>query len=141
MAALICRKRRRRSVMAFPRSTARWKQSLPAQEIDHVAVEQPGLLDLAGVSSPRQHLQFAVLDPLLERKGVLMGVVLAAGQDDRRAGDLRLVVLWVGRRVGLELMDDRVDIAELVALAEHVGEERRERRGAKRRAHVVEGVA
>src|SRR3954469_20001309 len=109
--------------MASPRSTARRKQSVPGEKIDHVAVEQPGLLDLAGMSSPRQHLQFAVLDPLLEREGVLVGVVLAAGQNDRRAGDLRLVILRVGPRLGLELMDNRVDVAKLIALAEHVGKE------------------
>src|SRR3954470_12716787 len=100
--------------MAFPRSTARWKQSVPGQEIDHVAVEQPGLLDLTGVSSPRQHLQFAILDALLEREGLRVGVVLAAGQDDRGAGDPRLLVLRVRRCMRLELMDDRVDVAELV---------------------------
>jgi len=70
-----------------------------------------------------------------------VGVVFAAGQDDRRAGDLRLVILRVRRRVGLELMDDRVDVAKLIALAEHIGKEGSERRGAERRAHVVEGVA
>ena len=127
--------------MALPSIRPRWKQAVLSQEIDHVAVEQPGLLDLAGVSSPRQHLQFAVLDPLLKRKGLRVGGVLAAGQDDRRAGDLRLMILRVRRRMRLELMDDRVDVAEFVALAEHVGEERRQRRGAERRAQIVEGVA
>src|SRR3954452_23320339 len=101
----------------------RWKQSVLGQEIDHVAVEQPGLLDLTGVSSPRQHLQLAVLDPLLKREGMLVGVVLAAGQDDRRAGDLRLVIFRVRRRMRLELMDDRIEVAGSVSLREHVGKE------------------
>src|SRR5438552_4125189 len=111
--------------MMPPSSTGR-KQAILSQKFDHQTVEQPGLLDLAGVSSTRQHFQFAVLDPLLERKRILVGAVLTASQNDRGAGDLGLVILRVRRRMRLELMDDRVEVAKSVSLCEHVGKESRE---------------
>ena len=41
-------------------------QAFAGQELEHHLVEQPRLLDLAGVSRAGQHTQFATGDPLLE---------------------------------------------------------------------------
>ena len=50
------------------------------------------------------------------------------------------MALRVGLLHGFELVDDRLRVGELVALGEKVGEEMRQRRGAKRRAQILERV-
>src|SRR5438128_2419381 len=92
------------------RLARRWKQAVPGQERDHELVEQPGLLDLAGMSSPRQHLHLAVGNARLQRERALMRAVLAAAENDRRAGDAVMVILGIALRVRLELMDDRLQV-------------------------------
>jgi hypothetical protein len=48
------------------------KKSVRAEELDHVAVEQPGLFDLAGMPGARQHFQVAIPDALLQcERGVV----------------------------------------------------------------------
>ena len=87
------------------------------QEIDHVAIEQPGLLDLAGVSRARKNLQLAVLDAILQRKRRFLWMLssLPVRMIDGHV-IARLVILGIDRRMRLELMDDRVDVAEPIAL-------------------------
>ena len=57
------------------------------QKFDHKAIEEPRLLDLASVARAWQCLQFTVRYAFLQREGALMAIVLATGQNDRRAGD------------------------------------------------------
>jgi hypothetical protein len=54
---------------------------------------------------------------LLEREGVLMGAVLAPGQDYRRTGDALMMAVGVGLLERFELVDDRLHVGELVAPA------------------------
>lgn len=102
------------------------------KKFDHEAIKKPGLLYLAGVAGPRQGPQFAIGFARLERKGVLMGAVLASGQNDRGAGDALMMAVTVGLPESFELVDDRLHIGELVAFGEKVREEMRQRCGAKR---------
>src|SRR5215470_10995592 len=46
-----------------------WEQAVGGQKFDHVAVEQPRLLDLAGMAGAVEHLQLAAGDALLQREG------------------------------------------------------------------------
>src|SRR5688572_32811717 len=54
------------------------KQLVLLQEFDHVLIEEPRLLELAGVSGPVQGLHLAAGDELLELEGAWMGAVFAA---------------------------------------------------------------
>ena len=51
-----------------------------------------------------------IRNPRLQGERALMGGVLAAAEDDGRAGDPCLVILGIRLRVRLELMDDRLQI-------------------------------
>src|SRR5690349_5583643 len=93
------------------------------------------------MSSPRQDRHLAVWNPRLERERARMRRILAAAEDDGRAGDARLMILGVRPRVRLELADDRLEIGVRVALREHVGEIARQRRRPEGRTEVVERVA
>ena len=73
-----------------------WEQAVGGQKIDHVAVEQRRLLDLAGMAGAVEDLQFAAGDALLQREGGPVRVVLAAGQDDGWTGDLGVMALGLG---------------------------------------------
>ena len=66
------------------------------QKFDHKAIEEPRLLDLASVARAWQCLQFTVRYAFLQREGALMAIVLAAGQNDRRAGDALEKPLRIG---------------------------------------------
>ena len=57
------------------------------QKFDHKAIEQPRLLDLAGVSRAWQGSQFAFRYALLQGESALMAIVLTASQNNCRAGD------------------------------------------------------
>ena len=111
------------------------------QKIDHVAVKQRRLLDLAGMAGAVEDLQLAAGDTLLQREGGPVRVVLATGDDDGRTGDLGVMALGLGLPIGLELGDDGVDIAEHVAIGEQVREEMGHRRRAESGAEVLKGVA
>ena len=69
---------------------------MPGQEFDHKAVEQPRLLDLAGVPCAWQCFQFAFRYALLQGKSALMAIVLAAGQNNCRAGDALEKAVGIG---------------------------------------------
>ena len=60
---------------------------MPGQKFNHKAIEQPRLLDLAGVSRAWQGFQFAFRYALLQGESALMAIVFAAGQNNCRAGD------------------------------------------------------
>src|SRR5215470_3669373 len=82
--------RRRASVMAsllnaslrpgaFLRSSiGRRKQPVLAQELDHEAIEQPGLLDLAGMAGAMQDPHLAAGNARLQGERALMRAILAA---------------------------------------------------------------
>ena len=61
------------------------------------AVEEPRLLDLAGVTGSRQNLQFAFGYAFLEREGALMRAIFASREDQRRAGDVGMMSSGSGR--------------------------------------------
>src|SRR5262249_30447126 len=69
------------------RRRRRGKQVMLLQELDQVAIEQPGLLDLAGVAGAVEDFHVAAGNARLKRCGARMRAVLAAGEDDRRASD------------------------------------------------------
>ena len=71
------------------------------EKFDHEAIEKPGLLHLAGVAGARQNFQLAIGYARLERECALMAAVLAAGENDRRAGDA-LVILFSNPRDTLD---------------------------------------
>jgi len=108
---------------------------------DHEAVEEPRLLDLAGVAGAGQDFQLAVWYARLEREGAWMAAVFAAGKDNHRAGDVLVMAFGVRLSECAELMNDGFGVGVLVAFGEHVGEEVRHRCHAKRCAHVFERVA
>ncbi len=108
---------------------------------DHEAVEEPRLLDLAGVAGAGQDFQLAVWYARLEREGAWMAAVFAAGKDNHRAGDVLVMAFGVRLSECAELMNDGFGVGVLVAFGEHVGEEMRHRRDAKRGAHVFKRVA
>src|SRR5262249_43466999 len=96
--------------------TGPWEQTVGGQKLDHVAVEQRRLLDLAGMAGAVEDLQFAAGDALLQGEGGPMRVVLATGEDDGWTGDLGVMALGLGPPIGLELGDDGANIAEQVAI-------------------------
>src|ERR1700692_2177334 len=112
------------SEASAPRSLAPdWsprEQAVGSQKLNHIAVEQRRLLNLAGVARAVDGLQFAAGDALLQREGSPMRVVLAAGDNDRGTGDLGVVAVGLGLPIGLELGDDGVDIAEHVTFGKQV---------------------
>ena len=69
-----------------------------------------------------------------------MAAILATGQDDRRTGDALVMAFGIGLCKRFELVDDRLHVGVLVAFGEEVGKEVRQRRGAKRRAQILERV-
>src|SRR5215472_14214729 len=71
----------------LPRHALRGKQAVLFQKRDDVAVEFPRLLDLADVTGAIKDLHFAAGDARLKRRCTRMCAVLAARQNDRRAGD------------------------------------------------------
>src|SRR5262245_16147326 len=94
------------------------EQAVLLQKLQHEAIEQPGLLDLTGVAGAVQDLHLAVRDTILERKRGLVGAVLAAGQNDRRAGNTRMMVLGIRALMRVELVDDRLDVGVRIAFGE-----------------------
>lgn len=113
---------------------------MPAQKLDHKAIEEPRLLDLASVARTRQGFQFTVRYAFLQREGALMTVILAAGQNDGRAGDALEKPFRVGLCQRFELMDDGLDIGVPIAFREKVREKVRQRSRAKGGAQVFERV-
>jgi len=55
-----------------------WEEAMAGEKLNHVAVEQPRLLDLASVASSIKNLHFAAIDALLKSEGRRMCIVLAA---------------------------------------------------------------
>lgn len=104
------------------------------KKFDHKAIEQPGLLYLAGVAGARQCSQLAIGYACLERECALMAVVLATAQNDCRAGDTLVVTVGIRLRECFELVDDRLHVGVLVALGKEVRKEVRQWGGAKRGA-------
>ena len=66
------------------------------EKLDHEAVEQPRLLDLAGVAGAVEDFHLAAWNKRLQSSSARMRGVFAPGQDDGGAGDARMVVLGVG---------------------------------------------
>jgi hypothetical protein len=110
------------------------------QELNHAAVEQPRLLHLAGMARAMKNPHRIIRNLLLQRECRLVDSILAAAQDDGRTLHARIVIRSVRRLKGQELADNRLEVGVRVALGEHVGEVHRQRRLAKRRAQVLEGV-
>ena len=102
-----------------------------AQKFNHVPVEWPGLFDLAGVSGAIENFEFAAADTLLQGACGFVRIVLAAGDDDGGTGDFVVMIRRFGLLISPELGDDGVNVAELVAFGEQVGEEMRHRRRAE----------
>src|SRR5690242_492577 len=115
-------------------------QPVLLQELDHVTIEQPRLLDLAGMAGAVQDLHLAAGDALLERRRAWMRGVFAAGEDDGRAFYARVVILGVRLGQRLKLINDRLRVGVRVAPSEQIGEVVRQRRGAERRAEILERV-
>src|ERR1700688_1703785 len=61
----------------------RREHAVGGQKLNHIAVKQRRLLNLASVAGAVDGLQFATGDALLQREGSSMRVVLAAGDNDR----------------------------------------------------------
>ena len=114
---------------------------MPVEKLDHEAIEQPWLFDLAGMAGAREHFQLAVGHAGLEREGARMAAIFSAGENDHRTRDAFVMAFGIGLGQSAELVNDRFRIRMFVALAEHVGEEMRHRCHAKRRAHIFERVA
>jgi hypothetical protein len=57
------------------------------EKLDHVAIKQPGLLDLAGVAGAVKDFHFAAGNAFPQGGGARMRAVFTAGQDDRGAAD------------------------------------------------------
>lgn len=111
-----------------------------AQKLDHKAIEEPRLLDLASVARTRQGFQFTVRYAFLEREGALMAVILAAGQNDRRAGDALKKPFRVGLCQRFKLMDDGLYVGVPIAFREKVREKVRQWSRAKGCAQIFERV-
>ena len=105
------------------------------QEFDHVLIEEPRLLELAGVSGPVQGLHLAAGDELLELEGAWMGAVFAAREDDHRAID-RLKEFFGGPRRG-KLREDSRQVGEGIPFGEERGEIRSQRRSVKARTEIL----
>ena len=73
------------------------KQVMLGEKFDHEAIEQPRLLDLAGMAGSRQRFQFTIGYELLKGKGALVGVVFATAENNHRAGDAFMMALGVRR--------------------------------------------
>ena len=101
------------------------------EKFDHKPIKKPGLLYLAGMAGPRQSPQLAIRYARFKREGPLMAAVLATGQDYRRTGDAFMMAFGLGLCESFELMDDRLHVGMFVTLREEVGEEVRQRSGAK----------
>ena len=104
------------------------------KKLNHKAIEQPRLLYLASVAGARQCSQLTVRYARLKCESALMAVVFAAGQNDRWAGDTLMMLLGVGLRQCLELVDDRLHVGVLIAFGEKIREEMRQRSSTKGRA-------
>src|SRR5688500_18683277 len=113
------------------------KQLVLLQEFDHVLIEEPRLLELAGVSGPVQGLHLAAGDELMELEGAWMGAVFAARKDDHRAID-RLKEFLGGPRRG-KLREDGRQVGEGIPFGEEPGEIRSHRRSAKPSTEILEG--
>src|SRR5262249_24337356 len=113
------------------------KQPVLLQEFDHVLIEEPRLLQLAGVSGAVQGLHLAAGDELLQAEGAWMGTVLAARKDDRRALDRSKEVFGGPRR--RKLRDDGRQVGEGIPFGEEPGEIRSHRRRVKRSTEILEG--
>lgn len=94
---------------------------MPNEKFDHKAIEQPRLLDLAGVPRAWQGFQFAFRYALLQCESALMAIVLTAGQNNCRAGNALEESIGVGLGQCFELMDDGLHIGVSVAFGEEVG--------------------
>src|SRR5579872_7623187 len=127
-----------RQTSSLARLRAGRKQAVLLEKLDHVAVEKPGLLDLAGVPGAMKNFHLAARDAGLECRRTGVRAIFAARQDDRRAGNPRMMILRIGYRRSLELIDDRLQVGLRVALGEHLGEKMRQRRRTERRAQVLE---
>src|SRR6516165_10634503 len=92
------------------------------------------------MSSPGKDLQLATGNARLQRKRVLMGRLLAAAEDDRRADDAGLGVRGIRLRMRLELADDGCEIAMTIALGKDVRKEARHGRRPKGGAEIIECV-
>src|SRR5215212_6103101 len=92
------------------------KQLVLLQEFDHVLIEEPRLLELAGVSGPVQGLHLAAGDELLELEGAWMGAVFAARKNDHRAID-RLKEVFGGPRRS-KLREDGRQVSERISFGE-----------------------
>ena len=88
------------------------------EELDHVAVKQPGLLELAGVTGAVQDFHLAARYAPLEREGARVCMVFAAAEDQCRASDARMMIGRVGICRRLELINDRLQVGLCVALGE-----------------------
>ena len=57
------------------------------EKFDHIAVEFPRLFDLAGVAGTIKDFHLAAWDACFERSGARVSTILAAAEEDRRAGN------------------------------------------------------
>src|SRR5262249_19638097 len=117
------------------------EQAVPGEKLEHETIEQPRLLDLAGMAGAVENLHLATGNARLQGGGGGVRVVLAAAQDDGRAGDAGMVIVGIRLRQRLELIKNRLQVGVRIALGEHVGEEARYRRGAEGGAQILEGIA
>jgi len=90
------------------------KQSVLLLKRNHIAIEQPRLLDLTGMPGAVEDLHLAARDTLLQRRRARMRAVFAAGEDDGRALYARVVIRHVWLRLRFELINDRLLAASLV---------------------------
>src|SRR5579864_4454110 len=118
----------------------RREKPVPLQEVDHEAIEEPGLLHVAGMAGARQSPELATGDAVLQHEGAGMCPIFAPGQDHRRCGDALEMADGLGLPQRLELPDDGLKVGPAVPLAKKVGEVMRERRCAKGGAQILEGV-
>src|SRR5262245_20923590 len=70
-----------------------------------------------------------------------MRAVLAASQNDRRAGDAWMEIVPFRLGQCLELIDDRLHVGMLISLGEHIGKEMCQWSRTERRAQILESVA
>src|SRR5580704_18773311 len=80
------------------RGRVRRKQVVLFEKFDHVAVEIPRLFDLAGVAGAIKDFHLAAWNACFERSGARVSTILAAAQENGRAGNPRVVVVrvWFG---------------------------------------------
>src|ERR1043165_1533520 len=111
------------------------------QKIDHEPIEQPRLLDHAGVTGSRKCLQFTLGDSGLERERPLMTIVFAARQNNSRAIYRFKVAFGIRLSQSFELMNDRLRIRVLVSFAEEIREKMRQRCRPEACAQILERVS